>query len=134
MAAQMSLAAYQEVESLAQFKQLIQKNLDAEIYEGWLDHLEIYTTEKEIVFANIGHLLFKEDIERNHGLLFHDLAEQCFSPVPQKMTFMVGRPKLKQPPPVSQIGKSKFHKTIASVNRCVKENLGGIFLIFWQVS
>ena len=102
MAAQMSLAENQETEALAQFKQLIQENLQVEEYEGWLERLEVYISDKELVFANIGHQIFREDIVRNHGLLFHDLAEQCFPDLPQKVKFMVGRPKMEKrdAPPV----------------------------------
>ena len=61
------------------FKAQIQKELEPEEYEGWLDHVELVeVSAKKIIIAEIPHPLFRDDIARNHDQLFRRLFTEIF--------------------------------------------------------
>ncbi len=77
------------------FKEHIQKELEPEEYEGWLDHLELVEVSvKKIIIAGIPHPLFRDDIVSNHDKLFRQLFNEIFpesaSPHKKKIKYCVG--------------------------------------------
>ncbi|MBF0280374.1 MAG: replication initiator protein A [SAR324 cluster bacterium] len=95
MTSQLSFVDLDKNQSVELFKQLVKEKLEPEEYEGWLDLMEISVNEKEIIFSNFSHPLFRDDVKNNRALVFHDIAEICFPSVPKKMKFLLGRPKVR---------------------------------------
>ncbi len=67
------------------FKEHIEKQLEPEDYEAWLDDLEfVEISSRRIAIAGIPHPLFRDDIYKNYDGLFRTLLDKVF---PEKAPF-----------------------------------------------